>query len=59
MNMFNICNCFKGKQLSAARVQHPAPDFKGTAVVNGDFKEIQLSDYKGKYLVLFFYPLDL
>lgn len=43
----------------AADVQKPAPDFKGTAVVNNDFKEIQLSDYKGKYLVLFFYPLDL
>ncbi|CAF0854968.1 unnamed protein product [Brachionus calyciflorus] len=50
---FSLCS-----QLNAARVQHPAPDFKGTAVVNGDFKEIQLSDYKGKYLVLFFYPLD-
>ncbi|MCL4137984.1 UNVERIFIED_CONTAM: hypothetical protein GTU68_001303 [Idotea baltica] len=35
-----------------------APDFKGTAVVNGEFKEISLADYKGKYLVLFFYPLD-
>ena len=31
---------------AAPRVQHPAPDFKATAVVNGDFKEIQLSDYK-------------
>ncbi|XP_063233201.1 thioredoxin-dependent peroxide reductase, mitochondrial-like isoform X2 [Bacillus rossius redtenbacheri] len=47
-----------GSQLFAARVQHPAPDFRGTAVVNQDFKEIQLSDFKGKYLVLFFYPLD-
>ncbi|CAG5117735.1 unnamed protein product, partial [Candidula unifasciata] len=44
--------------LSVVRVQHPAPDFKGQAVVNGQFKEIQLSDYKGKYLVLYFYPLD-
>jgi peroxiredoxin (alkyl hydroperoxide reductase subunit C) len=35
-----------------------APDFKATAVVNGDFKQISLSDYKGKYVVLFFYPLD-
>lgn len=26
--------------------------------MNADFKEIQLSDYAGKYLVLFFYPLD-
>ncbi|CAO1437705.1 unnamed protein product [Diamesa hyperborea] len=44
--------------LLSARVQHPAPDFKGTAVVNSDFKEISLNQYKGKYLVLFFYPLD-
>ena len=35
-----------------------APDFKGTAVIKGQFKEISLDDYKGKYLVLFFYPLD-
>lgn len=39
-------------------VQKPAPDFKATAVVNGAFEEISLSDYKGKYVVLFFYPLD-
>lgn len=35
-----------------------APEIKGTAVVNGQFKEIKLDDFKGKYLVLFFYPLD-
>ena len=39
-------------------VQKPAPDFKGQAVVGKAFKEIELSDYKGKWLVLFFYPLD-
>ncbi|XP_038070643.1 peroxiredoxin-like [Patiria miniata] len=39
-------------------VQHAAPSFTGTAVVNGDFKTIRLEDYRGKYLVLFFYPLD-
>ncbi len=44
--------------LNEARVQKPAPDFKGTAVISQQFKEIKLSDYKGKYLVLFFYPLD-
>lgn len=44
--------------MSGVNVQHPAPQFQGTAVVNNDFKEIKLSDYKGKYLVLFFYPLD-
>lgn len=41
------------------QIQKPAPDFAGTAVVDGDFKDIKLSDYKGKYVVLFFYPLDL
>jgi len=44
--------------LLAAQVQKPAPDFRGTAVVNNQFKEVKLSDYSGKYLVLFFYPLD-
>lgn len=42
----------------AARVLHPAPDFKGKAVVDGQFKDLKLTDFKGKYLVLFFYPLD-
>lgn len=41
-----------------ARVQQPAPDFATQAVVGGEFKDVKLSDYRGKYLVLFFYPLD-
>ncbi|XP_022530304.2 peroxiredoxin-2 [Astyanax mexicanus] len=41
-----------------AKIGQPAPQFKATAVVNGEFKDIQLSDYRGKYVVLFFYPLD-
>lgn len=47
----------KVRQFSA-KVQQPAPHFSGVAVVDGDFKEIKLNDYQGKYLVLFFYPLD-
>lgn len=43
----------------APEIAKPAPDFEGIAVVNGAFKNIKLSDYKGKYVVLFFYPLDL
>ncbi|XP_067132252.1 peroxiredoxin 2-like [Centruroides vittatus] len=35
-----------------------APEFSGIAVINGEFKEIKLSDYRGKYLVFIFYPLD-
>lgn len=42
----------------AAYVQKPAPEFTATAVVNEDFKQVSLADYKGKYVVLFFYPLD-
>lgn len=33
--------------MSKAKVQSPAPDFRGIAVVNGDFQEIRLSDYAG------------
>uniref|UniRef100_A0A2K6DBY1 Peroxiredoxin-2 n=1 Tax=Macaca nemestrina TaxID=9545 RepID=A0A2K6DBY1_MACNE len=43
---------------SNAHVEKPAPDFKATAMVDGAFKEVKLWDYKGKYVVLFFYPLD-
>jgi alkyl hydroperoxide reductase subunit AhpC len=42
----------------SAQVTRPAPDFTADAVVNGQFKQIKLSDYRGKYVVLFFYPLD-
>jgi len=42
----------------AVLVGKNAPDFKADAVVNGDFKSISLSDYRGKYVWLFFYPLD-
>lgn len=41
-----------------AQVQKEAPGFEATAVVSEEFKKIKLSDYKGKYVVLFFYPLD-
>lgn len=40
------------------RVGQVAPDFKATAVVDQEFKTISLGDYRGKYVVLFFYPLD-
>ena len=43
---------------STLRVGQKAPDFTATAVVDQEFKEISLSQYRGKYVVLFFYPLD-
>ncbi len=39
-------------------VGNTAPDFSASALVNGEEKNISLSDYKGKWKILFFYPLD-
>uniref|UniRef100_A0AAV1TKJ6 thioredoxin-dependent peroxiredoxin n=1 Tax=Peronospora matthiolae TaxID=2874970 RepID=A0AAV1TKJ6_9STRA len=39
-------------------IRKPAPEFTADAVVDGEFKKISLSDYRGKYVVLFFYPMD-
>jgi alkyl hydroperoxide reductase subunit AhpC len=39
-------------------VTKEAPDFASQAVINGEFKPVRLSDYRGKNVVLFFYPLD-
>jgi alkyl hydroperoxide reductase subunit AhpC len=39
-------------------VGQKAPEFELTAVVGSEFKPVRLSDYKGKWVVLFFYPLD-
>ncbi|XP_022651313.1 peroxiredoxin-like isoform X3 [Varroa jacobsoni] len=43
---------------SKAQISKPAPNFKAPAIVNGEIKEVKLSDYRGKYVVFFFYPLD-
>ncbi len=41
-----------------ARVGKTAPDFEANAFINGGFKNLKLSDYKGKWTVLCFYPGD-
>lgn len=42
-----------------AVVRKPAPEFEADALMpDGSFKTLRLKDFKGKYLVLFFYPLD-
>jgi hypothetical protein len=43
---------------SKAFVGDKAPEFTTKAVLNGEFIDIKLSDYRGKWLVFFFYPLD-
>ncbi len=40
-------------------VTKEAPKFKATAIMpDNSFKDISLEDYKGKKVVIFFYPLD-
>ncbi|MCA9788766.1 MAG: peroxiredoxin [Cyanobacteria bacterium HKST-UBA04] len=40
------------------QVGKAAPEFTAQAVVDGQIKEVTLNQYKGKWVVLFFYPLD-
>jgi len=44
--------------ITVPKIGKPAPEFNKVAVVNGEFKQVSLNDFKGKYFVLFFYPLD-
>eukprot|EP00335_Anophryoides_haemophila_P000112 CAMPEP_0204821066 /NCGR_PEP_ID=MMETSP1018-20131115/2137_1 /ASSEMBLY_ACC=CAM_ASM_000518 /TAXON_ID=46462 /ORGANISM="Anophryoides haemophila, Strain AH6" /LENGTH=120 /DNA_ID=CAMNT_0051919515 /DNA_START=49 /DNA_END=411 /DNA_ORIENTATION=+ len=43
---------------AVAQINKPAPVFNTVAFANGDFKKVSLDDYKGKYVLLFFYPSD-
>jgi alkyl hydroperoxide reductase subunit AhpC len=40
------------------QVGQQAPDFTMEGVSGKEFKEFTLSDYRGRWVVLFFYPLD-
>jgi tryparedoxin peroxidase (2-Cys peroxiredoxin) len=44
--------------LSVAQVQREAPAWTAQAVVNGQITNVSLQDYRGKYVVIIFYPLD-
>ena len=44
--------------IPAPLVGNPAPDFSAQAVFDQEFVDLTLSQYRGKYVILFFYPLD-
>ena len=48
----------KEAEIMTAKVGKPAPDFEASAFIDGGFKNIKLSDYKGQWVVLCFYPGD-
>jgi peroxiredoxin (alkyl hydroperoxide reductase subunit C) len=42
----------------AVKVGKPAPDFETKAYIDGEIKPVKLSDYKGQWVMLYFYPGD-
>jgi peroxiredoxin (alkyl hydroperoxide reductase subunit C) len=44
--------------MSQLRIGDNAPDFKVKGILRGQVTDYSLSSYKGKWLVLFFYPAD-
>ena len=44
--------------MSIAKVGAMAPDFEAPAYQKGEFGQVRLSDYLGKWVVLCFYPGD-
>jgi hypothetical protein len=45
-------------QMQVARVGNEAPDFEASAYHEGGFKNVKLSDYRGQWVVICFYPGD-
>lgn len=55
-----ICDTYKGGTMMTAKVGQKAPDFHMPTTKNLETLDhvVKLADYQGKWLVLFFYPLD-
>ena len=51
-------NIIKGEKQKMIKVGKPAPNFTAQAFHNGKFTEVSLEDYKGKWVLLCFYPGD-
>jgi len=59
----NIFNAVSGQAtnhetVAQSLIGRSVPDFEAPTVFGQDIKQIKLSDQLGKYVVLFFYPLD-
>lgn len=48
----------KEEKKNMIKVGKPAPDFSAPAYYKGQFVNINLEEYKGKWIVLCFYPGD-
>lgn len=48
----------KEARMAGVRVGQEAPEFELSAYLDGGFKNVRLSDYRGRWVVLCFYPGD-
>jgi hypothetical protein len=48
----------EGDQIMAPMVGREAPDFEASAYTNGGFENVRLSNYRGQWVVVCFYPGD-
>jgi len=48
----------KEDRMVEVKVGKKAPDFEAPAYFKGEFKNVKLSDYLGKWVLLCFYPGD-
>ncbi|NTW13861.1 MAG: peroxiredoxin [Candidatus Moranbacteria bacterium] len=52
------CGCGSSCESFFPTIGESIPDFSGEIYHGEAFKKVNLSDYKGKWLILFFYPAD-
>jgi peroxiredoxin (alkyl hydroperoxide reductase subunit C) len=45
-------------KMTIARVGRPAPDFEASAYIEHGFRNIRLSEFIGKWVIVCFYPGD-
>lgn len=55
--MTHDCDC-GDDCCTTLQIGKPAPEFKMEGYIKGQMKNYHLDDFKGKWVVLFFYPLD-
>jgi peroxiredoxin 2/4 len=55
--MTHDCDC-NDDCCTTLQIGKPAPEFKMEGYFKGQMKNYHLDDFKGKWVVLFFYPLD-
>lgn len=57
-NLNNCCCCVEKEDSLFAKIGHEIPDVEVDAYHKEEIEKIKLSSYRGKWLILFFYPAD-